>query len=575
MPAKLTKHSDEVIRVKLSGTKPEFQELLQKTKSISGRRWNPDEKVWELPCSVEVLMKAVNILQPELDAELRGMIQGSQAKVADELTTKLPDDAELTHPLGSRLYPYQRAGIAWLTEHPHSILADDMGLGKTVQALAVVAEACAREAYDQDTLERPRLVVCPNSLKANWKREIGQWLGEAVPVIALDGKNPAARRKQLDAIKDRPSTWVIVNWEKLRLMPELEAVEWFAVIGDEAHRAKNRKAKQTQALWRLRAPIQLALTGTPIMNSPDELWPILRWLRPETYTSYWRFFYEYVDSYEVNYGNRRSRVITGVRNPDALRFELSDKLVRRTKDRVLDLPEKTRQTIPVELRPKQRKLYEQAEKDVLLEIQKAVDSAETEAERRELAAAIEAGDPQKLQLMIDGGAARVTRLRQIASSPALLDGEDESGKYDAVQEIAADAPHKQLVVFTWFKGAAELLANRLRKDGRRAEPFTGDTSPDERDELVRRFQDGDLDILVCTLATAGVGLTLTAADTCIFVERDWTPAINQQAEDRLHRIGQTNHVTVIILEATGTVDTGKIAPTNRLKEVIIGSVIGS
>ena len=575
MPAKLTKHSDEVVRVKLSGTKPEFQDLLAKTKSIAGRRWNPDEKVWELPCEAEVIQKAVNILQPELDAALQALVREARGAVADDLVTRVPDDADLLHPIASSLYPYQRAGIDWLVTHPHSILADDMGLGKTVQALAVVAEAEQRQAYEPDVLARPRLIVCPNSLKANWVREIELWLGEAVPVTVLDGKNPAARRKQLAEAAAKPGAWIIVNWEKLRLLPELEKIAWLAVIGDEAHRAKNRKAKQTKALWKLKAPIQLALTGTPIMNSPDELWPVLRWLRPEQYTSYWRFFYEYVDSYEVDFGSRRSRIVTGVRNADALRFELSDKLIRRTKDNVLDLPAKTRQIVPVELRPAQRRLYAEAEKEALLAVEQAFEQADTDEQRDAIRAALESGNPKTLELLIDGGAARVTRLRQIASSPALLGGEDESGKYDAVQEIIADAPHKPFVVFCWFKGAAELIAGRLRKDGRRAEPFTGDTHPDERERLVRRFQDGELDVLVCTLATAGVGLTLTAADTCIFVERDWTPAINQQAEDRLHRIGQENHVTVIVLEAPGTIDTGKIAPKNRLKEAIVGAVIGS
>lgn len=569
MPATLSKH-DEIVKVKISGSKPEFQDLLAKTKSISGRRWNADEKVWELPCEVEVLQKAVNILQPQLDAELSAMLRDARGAVAEELTTKIADDAELTTPIGEKLYPYQRAGIDWLADHPHSILADDMGLGKTVQGLAVVDEYIRRHEHPTGPGRTPSiLVICPNSLKANWKREARQWLGWDATI--LDGKNPAARRKQLDEAEGI----VIVNWEKLRLMPELAKVDWLAVLADEAHRAKNRKAKQTQALWQLKAPVQLALSGTPIMNSPDELWPVLRWLRPEQYTSYWRFYYEYVDSYEVEFGNRRSRVVTGVRNPDALRFELADKLVRRTKDRVLDLPEKTRQIVPVELSAKQRKLYAEAEKEVLLAIEQAIEQADTDEDRKAIAAALESGNPKTLELLIDGGAARITRLRQVASSPALLGGDDVSAKYDAVQEIIGDAPHKQFVVYTWFKGAAELVAERLRKDGHDAAAFHGDTSPEERDELVRRFQDGDLDVLVATLATAGVGLTLTAADTCIFVERDWTPAINDQAEDRLHRIGQTNHVTAIILQAVDTVDTGKIAPKLRLKEGIIGQVIGS
>lgn len=566
MPAKLTQHDEDTIRVSISGPKPEFNDLLSKVKTITGRRWNPEAKVWELPNEIDTLIHAVNMMRPELDALLQHRVRDAQHEVAEDLTTLLAEDAELLSPVGERLYPYQRAGVDYLAEHPHSILGDDMGLGKTVQALVACDEHFRRNGGDPG---EGVLIICPNSLKGTWAREIEQWLQpEGDPSYQIiDGKNPAARRQQLED----HAPFVIVNWEKLRLMPELAQRKWYAVIADEAHRAKNRKAQQTQALWNLRAPIQLALSGTPIMNSPDELWPVLKWLYPKTYTSYWRFFYEYVDSYEVDYGGRRSKVVTGVRNPDKLRFELKDKLVRRTKRDVLDLPEKTRTVIPVELRPQQRKLYREAEKELFIEIERALGDDPSE----ELRAAVESGDAQTLQYLIEDGAARVTRLRQIASSPALLGGEDESAKYDAVQEIVGDAPHKQFVIFCWFKGAANQIAERLTKQGRKAEAMTGDTPDELRTDLVRRFQAGLVTDLICTISTGGVGLTLTAADTCIFVERDWTPAVNEQAEDRLHRIGQRSAVTVLVLEATDTVDTGKIAPKNRLKELIVGSIIGT
>lgn len=576
MPAVL-KRDDDLLKLSIGGMPgPEFRDCLAKVKSIAGKRWDPEEKVWVFPADIDVAIKIVQMIQPQLSAEVQSWVRGAQARIAGDLVTKLPDGetADLTYRFADTLYDYQKAGVAFLQAHPHSILADDMGLGKTVQSLATIEEYAAR-----NEVSGPSLIVCPNSMKGTWAREIERWAYGAEYVV-VDGKKPEKRKEQLAT----PAEFYITNWEKLRVkgMEGLAKRDWLAVIADEAHRAKNRKSQQTKALFKIKAPVQLALTGTPIMNSPDELWALLRWLYPEQYTSYWTFYYQYVDDYEVTMGDRRTRVVTGVKNPDALRFELADKLVRRTKTDVLDLPPKIYKPLEVDLKPEQQKLYDEAEKAVVMEIKQAVDAAEdpeTAAKLRGLAReAIEADDPaalQKLMLTIPNGVVRVTRLRQIASSPALLGGEDVSAKYDAVEDLISDNPGQQYVVFCWFKEAATLIADRLqRKLKLRAAAMNGDTSPDDRDDLVRRFQDANLDVLVCTISTGGVGLTLTAAETAIFVERDWTPANNMQAEDRLHRIGQENTVTIVNIEASGTVDTGRVGPKNRLKELIISQVLG-
>jgi SNF2 family DNA or RNA helicase len=470
--------------------------------------------------------------------------------------------------------PYQRAAVDFFMTHPHSILADEMGTGKTLQAIATVQEARCRASYFAETetfpgtadlLNQPILVVCPNSLRGTWADEIDGWTDTPeARVQIIDGKNPTKRRAQADADAD----YFVVNWEKLRLMPELAKKSWGAVIADEAHRAKNRKAQQTKALWKLKAPIQLALTGTPIMSSPAELWSILRWLRPEQYTGYWPFHYSYVDEYNTAWG----AVVTGVKNPDQLRFELADKLVRRTKRDVLkDLPPKTHVHIPVDLKPAQRRLYDEATTALLLDIKEVLADQPDKAEQAVKAA--EAGDVKAFVGLIPHGAARIMRQRQIASTPALLGGPDESGKFDAAEEIIRDNPGRPFVVFTWFADSARIMAQRLAKGKPklRVATIAGDDDPDP---IKDAFQNGDLDVVVCTIAKGGVGLTLTRADTAIFIERDWTPAINSQAEDRLHRIGQDNPVTIYVIEARDTIDVNKIAPANRLKELIAAQVLG-
>jgi SNF2 family DNA or RNA helicase len=557
------KAKDDHLAVTLAGLKgPEFSDALTRVKSIPGRapHYEGDKFIcWKLPKDPDTAMRAIQMLQPSTDAEVEALVKNHAASVADNLVTKLPEDAELKGVHPDELRPYQRSAIAWLAERPHSILADEMGTGKTLQALSVIVEYIEVNGVEDD--DSRVLIVCPNAVRGTWADEIDHWLspaGDAVTII--DGKTPAKRRQQLDA----GSRFVIVNWEKIRLMPELAKVKWLAVIADEAHRAKNRKAKQTKALWKLRAPVQLALTGTPIMSSPDELWSILRWLRPKEYTGFWPFHYSYVDEYPGAY----KPIVVGVKNADQLRFELADKLVRRTKKDVLpDLPDKVIQRVPVPLHPAQRKLYREAEKALFLDIAKALEAGEADAE------SLEGASPERLQYLIPNGAARVTRLRQIVSTPALLGGEDVSAKFDAAVEIVRDNPGKPFVIFTWFADSARILAERLRKGkpSLRVDTIAGD---DDADPVKDAFQAGDLDVVVATIAKGGTGLTLTAADTAIFIERDWTPAMNVQAEDRLHRIGQENRVTILVLESPDTIDTGKIAPANKMKELIASQVLG-
>jgi SNF2 family DNA or RNA helicase len=262
-------------------------------------------------------------------------------------------------------------------------------------------------------------------------------------------------------------------------------------------------------------------------------------------------------------------VCTGVRNPEALRFELADKMVRRTKTQELDIPEKIVQTIPVTLNPKQKALYDEAAEAFWLEIKLAVEHGDVTLEQAENA--ISKGT---IELLIPSAGARLTRLRQIVSTPALLGGEDDSAKLDTAVEIITDNQPKQFVVFCWYEGTTSCLQRRLEhhKPPLCVARITGKTG--DPTETVKQFQAGEIDVLCCTIAAGGTGLTLTAADTAIFIEEDWTPALNQQAQDRLWRQGQRNAVTILNLRASGTIDVERIAPKNKLKELIVSSVIG-
>jgi SNF2 family DNA or RNA helicase len=581
MPVYLNKDGEK-LTVRLSGLAgSKFTETLATVKAITGRRWNPEAEwhaeqerwigQWELPADPETAQKLVTMLQPSMTAEVKALIREHHDEISDALLTRTAEDAELQIDWADRLWPWQRGAVDFLVEHPHSILADEMGLGKTAQALAACHEWCARNSHDPRTLD-PGLVVCPNAAKGVWVGEAEKWLDPPPTTQVIDGRTLPKRRAQLS----EKASLYIVNWEALRtgLIGDLAERRWGAVIADEAHRAKNPKAKQTAGLWKLAAPIQLALTGTPILNDPAELWSLLRWLRPEQYGGkpgsgagggYQAFFNQYVEGYQVIHGKRRGYEVTGVKNPDKLRFELADKMVRRTRAQVFaDRPGKLpAQTIPVELDRAQRKVYEEIETQLVLDIQTfAAESDDFEPE--------DFADMPLAQVarLIPNAGAKITLQRRLTSQVKLR----------AAEELIRDHPNKPFVTFTWFVDSARELSERLEKG---KPPITTGVvaSTDDPTDAVGAFQTSETDQLVSTIAKGGVALTLTRPDTAIFVDRDWVPGINEQAEDRLRpghpRLdGRNVPISVIILEVPDTVDTGKVAPKNRLKQRIVEQVLG-
>lgn len=635
MPATLRLGEGE-LRLALKGH-PDFMAALDMVKSIPGRKFDGDTKDWCFPDDPAIAERLMVTIKPELDPTLIDWIKTSKADRQKELLTPLPDDADVLVPWARNrvpwqpvtigrpgeevpfngLFAHQRVFTGLAAEKHNVLLADDMGLGKCGQSASAVMEFLLSKsglvgAVDMpldsfehagdliawaDVADGPKLVVSPSTVKGTWSRELRLWLGQGIPHQVVDGSSAKTRNKQLlDAING--DAWAIVNWEQLRVKkdfkttktkiydpmtgeviriaerkkeievmrePLFETTPWIVAIADEAHRAKNRKSLQTKGLWRVDAQMKMALTGTPLMNTPDELWPILKWLFPKEYTSYWRFFDQYVDYYEGQFG----KIITGVKNSDALRFELKDRLVRRTKKDVLDLPEKVRQYVPVTLGKKQQKLYDEAEKAMWFEVEQAIKEGDQSAIN--FAKAV-AEDPSAIY-SVSNGAARTVRLRQILSSPALLGGEDDSAKLDAIEEWVVDAQPKQLVLWTEFVGTAHLMVKRLEKHGINAVSFTGELSSDERTRIEDAFQAGEITVIIGTIAAMKEGITLTASDSSGWIERSYVPAVNEQGEDRQHRIGQKNPVTVVIFEAVNTIDTASVAVRNAIKSLIVEAVV--
>lgn len=642
MPAALIKNGD-VIEIELTGRWTEISEAKDKVKEIPGRRWDPDKKLWYVPADPSLADRLLKTLNPTCDDELMEWLKSSMTSAEESLTSPLPADATLSLPWGhtrmpyqpevvndekfTGLLPYQRAAVREMADTGRALLCDDMGLGKTIEAISAVEQWILDngEADGVTFPEGPRLVVAPSSVLGGWRRELERWLDNP-SLQVVDSKTPAKRHDQItQGIKD--DAWVIVNWEQLRVkkieaktrnggrrkltvmkeplfqypqaaawglslddwdIPAYAKADrtfgkqtpgWLAAVADEIHRAKSRDAQQTKGLHRTRGQVMYGLTGTPIMNSPDELWALLRWLWPLEYheqgekfspgaMAYWPFYMTYVDFWEDQRGRK---VVTGVKNPDALRFALKGKLIRRTAS-ILNLKGRKRFYYDVPMTPVQEKMYREAETQMWLEIQRdAVAGDETAIKLA--TAAVEGATASEL-MRIPNGAARFVRLQQILENCAVIGGPDESGCMDDFEQKYQDSRPEPWIVFVKYKLSCELLADRIRKKfGARVAIYNGDVTSQDRTEIEDSFQRGELDLVVGTIDAMYQGITLTNGHLQEWLSRDVVPAKNEQGESRQDRLGQQQRVNIYIPQAPGTVATGTVHTLNTLKEGIVKTVI--
>jgi SNF2 family DNA or RNA helicase len=410
------------------------------------------------------------------------------------------------------------------------LIANDMGTGKTYEAIAL--DLCARKDMPNFT---DTLVIAPGTVLPSWKQHYEELTDLPVTVI-----NP----------KDREGSWLrfkkkggvfLMHWEAVRLMPDTVGKHsWLHVIADECHKMQNRKAQQTRAVKKIHTFYKTGLSGTPTTGFPDKLWSTLNWLYPKTWSSYWKFYKDHVE-FEIVYPQGFHK-ITGPKNEAQLLAEMDPFYVRHLKEDVLpDLPPKYYTDIWVELTPQQRKAYQQMKKELIAWV----------------------GQHESQPLVAPVVIAQLVRLQQFAVAYAGVDDDlsvklaEPSSKLDALMQILEDNPTKQFVVFSQFKQLIYLLKLRLEAAGITHCLLTGDTPQSERGQIVERFQSGAARVFAGTIAAGGVGITLHAASTVIFLDRNWSPALNQQAEDRLHRIGQREAVQVIDIMARDTVDLGR------------------
>lgn len=443
------------------------------------------------------------------------------------------------------LLPFQREDVYKLVDRKSVLIANEMGTGKTYEAIAL---DLLRRVESSHT-DPKTLVIAPLTiLETTWQRTYN----ELAPHLRTIVINPKSRGEFLDALKSDNYDVYILHWDVLRIIEEqLKDVFWFHIIADEAHRAKNRKAQQTRSLKKLKTKWRSALTGTPVMNKPQDLWSILNWLHRDIWTGYWKFYEKFVD-FEIIYPHGYHN-IRGPKNEVALREAIAPYFTRRTKEEVLqDLPDKYYTVLEVDLDPKQRRAYDQMKKEMIAWL-------ETQDGTKPLAAPVVI--------------AQLIRLQQFAMAYAdIVDGSvtltEPSSKIDMLMQIIEDNPDEPLVIFSQFRQAIRLVEQRLNTSGTSYVRITGDDNQADRVRAVDDFQAGKSNIFLGTIGAGSEGITLTRSSTVIFLDRDWTPARNAQAEDRLHRIGQAEAVQVIDIIARATVDRMRMRKLELKKEWI-------
>jgi SNF2 family DNA or RNA helicase len=450
--------------------------------------------------------------------------------------------------MARKLRNYQREGVNFLKQPRGTVLlADQQGLGKTIQVITACKEL--------DLLHV--LVVCPKPVISVWEQEVPLWDTQA-RVVPLLGTPAQKARTLRDNWGVEGRTYFVTNWETLlQTGVPLANLPWHCVVADEAHRIKNRKAKRTKALKKIRTQRKIAATGTPFDKNPDELWSLLNWLSPGRWSSYWKFYNTYLEWTDTPWG----RKVTGLKSDGKLlEKDIQPWVLRRLKSQVLtELPPKQFQYIWVNLSKTQFKMYEQLTKEFLAEY----DGTSMES---------------------PGVLARLTRFRQLTASPTVLhaDFPDDSPKLDAVADYISDMD-EPVVVFSCFVDSLWLLADRIGKfkEQRKLWLYTGDTPHEEKKKAIEEFQaqkPGEKGIFLATIGAAGVGITLHRASTALFIDRDWSPANNEQAEDRVHRMGQPNAVNIVTFAVPKTIDTHVLKLLDEKRQtfakVLAADVIG-
>ncbi len=455
----------------------------------------------------------------------------------------IPETLPPVH-LQSTLRPYQTSGFQWLNYLNDvgwgGILADDMGLGKTIQALSMLYH------YKKVNKSLKAIVVCPTTLIYNWKNEVQKF----TPELDWHIHHGSVRSRSIEELKKHDI--VITTYGTLRSdIQVLLKIDFDYVILDESQAIKNPASKVTRAACLLNAKNRLCMSGTPLQNNTFDIFAQMNFLNPGLLGNMEFFRNEFATPID-KFGEQEQK--------DHLRKLLFPFILRRTKEQVAkDLPDKTETILFCEMEKEQRKVYE----------------AYRNSFREKILGTIDQQGIGRSQLTILQG---LMKLRQICDSPAILNEEEKYPNYsikldELAREIEENIGDHKALIFSQFLGMLALIKKKLIKDNIPFEYFDGSTSATDREKAIQNFQNNDeCRVFLISLKAGGVGLNLTAADYVYIVDPWWNPAVEQQAIDRTHRIGQTKNIFAYRMICVDTIE-DKILQLQERKKKLASELI--
>ncbi len=456
-----------------------------------------------------------------------------QLKRLEELSDLKP---KVPSTLQGELRDYQHEGFQWMSRLAHwgagACLADDMGLGKTVQSLALILSRAP---------QGPTLILAPTSVCINWLEECARF----APTLNAQQFGTGDRQTMLD--NAGAFDLIVCSYGLLQSEGErLQQVRWRTLIADEAQAIKNNLTKRSKAAMALQADFKMVTTGTPIENHLGELWNLFDFINPGLLGSAARFNERYANAIENNHDHEAQQRLKKLLRPFILR--------RLKNDVLTELPARTEVTLHIELSADERAMYEALRRDALQVMQKAT-----------------AQSGQQLQVL-----AEIMKLRRACCHPRLVLDESpiSSSKLQAFEELVdelLDNRHKALV-FSQFVGHLGLIRELLDRKSIAYHYLDGSTPVAKRKQAMNAFQAGEGDLFLISLKAGGTGLNLTAADYVIHMDPWWNPAVEDQASDRAHRMGQKRPVTVYRLVAKDTIE-DKIVALHHHKRDLANSLL--
>lgn len=490
-------------------------------RNLQIRYYDPNTKKWEIPVdSLENLCQELIKNKFQYTFDDNGL-----------LTEK--EDIPKSYKFKTKPFKHQLEAIKYGLNIDKWLLGDSMGLGKSKVAIDIACIKKQTEGY------KHCLIICGvNGLKWNWVKEIETHSNEKCYLLGQketkDGIRIGSTSDKLNDIsnlKEILEYFIIINIETLRdqkcsleLKKQASNGELDMIILDEAHVCKNPSSQQGKGVLKLSAKTMLAMTGTPLMNNPMDLFFILKWLGYEKHS-----FYQF-KNYHCVMGGYGGYEIIGYRHLEELQNTLNSIMLRRLKEDVFDLPEKTYINEYVELTSKQKQLYKEVRQDIVMNIDKIV--------------------------MSNNPLTELIRLRQVTGYPGIISSKiNDSIKLDRMEELIEEAieNNQQVVVFSQWAQIIDAAYSRLKRKYSTA-VITGETKDRYRQRHVESFQEGIIKVILGTIGAMGTGITLTAGTVEIFLDEPWTMAAKEQAVDRCHRIGTKNNVTIYTLLAKDTID---------------------